>query len=325
MSDLAIVPDDWLAKQTTSILGLFRKTAESIIEAGLIIAEVRARIEHGQYMLWVERHLPFTYKTAERYMQVAEQFAPHGTWIGQIVQFDPSALYLLSEPKAPQAAREMAIKLAESGHEITYTAAQNIIKQVKAEPVSTSVVAETPDHPPTSGDKGLGALLRMLLASIGAQLTFRTAADPEGDPIITASSGLESESGRDVGEVLRLLAARIHKSAPGAFAIDPEPHIEWAKAIGAGVASNYNFAAGTEERADLEAAAVAELTARCRAFQPSRVPPGGDAGGLLRGYAHQSIQKECRREAERLRNGGTYRTRREKGGLVVHGYSEGGE
>lgn len=315
--------DDWLAKQTQSILGLFRKTAESIIECGLMIAEVKERLPYGKYLDWVAASMPFSHDTALKYIRAAEQFAPHGTWIPQIAKFEPAAIHILADPKAPPAARELAIKLAVDGHDIDRTSAKNIIKQVKSDPGEAGgSLVPSPTPPPTSGDKSLGALLRLMLAPIGTRLSFATLADPEGDPVIHAEHGDDSETGRDVGELLRALAARLHRPEPGAFAIDPSPHIDWAKAIGAGVASDFDFAARSQERMDLEAAAVAELTARCRAFQPERVPEGGDAGGLLRGYAHLSIQKECRREAERLRNGGTYRTRREKGGLVVQGYTE---
>jgi hypothetical protein len=45
----------------------------------------------------------------------------------------------------------------------------------------------------------------------------------------------------------------------------------------------------------------------------SRVPDGGDPNGQFRGWAHPHIRGEVEREVIRLRNGGTYNTRSEKG------------
>ena len=63
---------------------------------------------------------------------------------------------------------------------------------------------------------------------------------------------------------------------------------------------------------DLEQTALLAMVRYAMTFDPSRVPADGDVVGAFRGYAHRELQSECRREARRLRNGGTYRTRREK-------------
>lgn len=54
------------------------------------------------------------------------------------------------------------------------------------------------------------------------------------------------------------------------------------------------------------------LVRTARLFDPARVPEGGDVHGAFRGYASHFIRGECKREARRLRNGGTYHTRREE-------------
>jgi hypothetical protein len=90
-------------------------------------------------------------------------------------------------------------------------------------------------------------------------------------------------------------------------------HFQWAMGVARGVSRAYRFARGSQEESDLEQTAYLALVRCGLAFDAERVPVGGDAGGAFRGYAHRELQSECRREARRLRNGGTYRTRREQG------------
>lgn len=78
-----------------------------------------------------------------------------------------------------------------------------------------------------------------------------------------------------------------------------------------GVREAFGFRKGSQEESELESAAYLELVRKARQFRPELVPPGGDPGGAFRGWCHASVLGECKREARRLRNGGTYRTRRE--------------
>ena len=89
--------------------------------------------------------------------------------------------------------------------------------------------------------------------------------------------------------------------------------MKWARAVARGIRRHYRFLSGSQEEKDLEAVAHLMLC-RCAAkFDPSKVPEGGDPVGQFRGWAHPFLRGECQREARRLRNGGTYNTRRESG------------
>ena len=96
-----------------------------------------------------------------------------------------------------------------------------------------------------------------------------------------------------------------------ATAIDIIPHITWARAIARGVRRDYRFRTGSPEEQELESTAFLALVKKSLSFTLGRVPPHGNVHDAFRGYASQYIRKECRREAIRLRNGGTYHTRRE--------------
>lgn len=90
--------------------------------------------------------------------------------------------------------------------------------------------------------------------------------------------------------------------------IDAGDHIAWARGIARGVRADFGFAIGSEEELELEGCALVTLTMLMGRFDESRLPPTGDLFGAFRGFAATWLRSECRREAQRLRNGGLYRT-----------------
>ncbi|MCF8082893.1 MAG: DUF3102 domain-containing protein [Deltaproteobacteria bacterium] len=72
------------------------------------------RLEHGQFQKWVEACFPWSMPTAERMMQIAEQFENR-----QIDDygFSKSILYLLAAPSTPEFAAEAGEKRVWPPHE----------------------------------------------------------------------------------------------------------------------------------------------------------------------------------------------------------------
>ncbi len=92
------------------------------------------------------------------------------------------------------------------------------------------------------------------------------------------------------------------------IAADPTAHVEWARRVARGVAKAFRFAPASQEEAELEGEALLAMVGRSRAY----IHRGGrDPLGAFRGYAYSYVRSQCVREARRIRNGGTYRTRRE--------------
>lgn len=87
--------------------------------------------------------------------------------------------------------------------------------------------------------------------------------------------------------------------------LSAEPHLDWARGIAQGVAVDYGIGWDQEE---LEQVACLAVVERAKRFDWSRVPAGGDADGLFRGWVSRHVRKECQRAAQRLLNGGTYHT-----------------
>jgi hypothetical protein len=100
-------------------------------------------------------------------------------------------------------------------------------------------------------------------------------------------------------------------SSPG-HAIVVTDHLKWARMIARGVRQAFNFKVGSQEESDLEATAYLTLVELVKRFDAVKLPIGGDPNSAFRGWAAIGVRCRCQREARRLRNGGTYHTRREK-------------
>ena len=111
-------------QRTTEIRDLTRRTAQDIIDIGRKLIEVKQRLGHGQFGAWLEAEFAWTDRTAQRFMQVAERFGENR----HIVEFAPSALYLLAAPSVPDEAREEVLRRAEQGEAITHKAAKQIVE-----------------------------------------------------------------------------------------------------------------------------------------------------------------------------------------------------
>jgi hypothetical protein len=114
-------------RYTVEIKALMKRAAQDIIEIGQRLIEVKARLEHGHFGIWLAAEFDWSDQTALNFMNVARRFAsiPNG------LEFAPRALYLLAAPSTPEAARQEAIERAEAGEEISYSAAREIVAEYK--------------------------------------------------------------------------------------------------------------------------------------------------------------------------------------------------
>lgn len=130
----------FVQQQAGAIQSLMKRSAQDIVEIGQRLAEVKQRLGHGRFGTWLGTEFEWTQETARRFMKVAKQFAQNP----QIVDFAPSALYLLAEPSTPESARKEALSRADSGESITYTAAKNIKQKYGPPPKKESDAPASP-------------------------------------------------------------------------------------------------------------------------------------------------------------------------------------
>lgn len=113
---------EFVQQQTGQIQALMKRTAQDIIEIGQKLIEVKAKLGYGRFGDWLLAEFGWSWDTAGRFINVATRFGE----VPQIAEFAPSALYVLSAPSIPAAAREEALGRAQAGEHITYTTAEEI-------------------------------------------------------------------------------------------------------------------------------------------------------------------------------------------------------
>lgn len=113
--------------KTDLVRDRFAKSTEQILEIGRLIFEVKGCLAHGLFQDWV-RTLGLSPDTAERWMNAHKAFGEKP----QAAVFTPMALYALAAPKAPQAARVEAVRLAAAGQPITEKIAKQLIKDYRS-------------------------------------------------------------------------------------------------------------------------------------------------------------------------------------------------
>jgi hypothetical protein len=106
----------YLREKTENIRKLIRKSAQDIIDIGESLIEIKNKLEYGQFYAWLETEFSWSYRTASRFMRVAETFSSDNM---SDVDILPTALYQLSSPNFPKAAIEEAINRAKSGEFIS--------------------------------------------------------------------------------------------------------------------------------------------------------------------------------------------------------------
>lgn len=114
-------------QRTGEIKSLMRRTAQDIIEIGLKLTEVKARLGHGSFGGWLKAEFEWSERTAQNFMRVADAFK--SATVADLIA--PKALYLLAAPSTPDAAREEALERAAAGAAVTFSDAKAITAKHK--------------------------------------------------------------------------------------------------------------------------------------------------------------------------------------------------
>jgi hypothetical protein len=105
-----------------------KKTVEDIIEVGNDLLAVKESLPHGQFLPWLKAEFGWGERSAQNFMNVAEQFK--SAKIADL-PIQPSAAYFLAAPSIPVEARERAVEKAEAGEEITFATAREIVAETR--------------------------------------------------------------------------------------------------------------------------------------------------------------------------------------------------
>ncbi|MFM2312614.1 MAG: hypothetical protein RLZZ04_1890 [Cyanobacteriota bacterium] len=119
---------EFLLQETKEIKTLMKRTVEGIIETGERLQRVKQRLQHGEFMTWVENELKCHYSTALHFMRVWETFGEQKEQIAD-VGINVSVLYLLSAPSMPEQLRTEIVEMAKAGNPVSFAEAKRLKKE----------------------------------------------------------------------------------------------------------------------------------------------------------------------------------------------------
>ena len=119
---------DFLLQETKEIKSLMKRTVEGIIETGERLQRVKQRLQHGEFMTWVENEIKCHYSTALHFMRVWETFGEQKEQIAD-VGINVSVLYLLSAPSMPEQLRTEIVEMAKAGNPVSFAEAKRLKKE----------------------------------------------------------------------------------------------------------------------------------------------------------------------------------------------------
>lgn len=123
-----------------AIKPLLRRAAGDIVQIGLHLIEVKNESVPGGFMAWVDAEFEMTYRTAKRFMEVAERL---GDRIDNLSTLPVSALYMLARPSTPDEAIGQVESLVAGGEKPSLDDVEQISRNGKASYWSPSFNAAT--------------------------------------------------------------------------------------------------------------------------------------------------------------------------------------
>ena len=126
-SDLNDNDANFIKAETQKIKDSYRTLIEKVLDIGESLIEVKQRLKHGQFEVWLGSEFSMlknmNIKTAQRYMNAAREFRINRqddiTPELLTQNFVPTAIFTLSEPSTTPEAREEAIERAKQGEKIS--------------------------------------------------------------------------------------------------------------------------------------------------------------------------------------------------------------
>ena len=119
---------EFLLQETQEIKSLMKRTVEGIIETGERLQRVKQKLQHGEFMAWVENEIKCHYSTALHFMRVWETFGEQKEQIAD-AGINVSVLYLLSAPSMPEQLRTEIVEMAKAGNPVSFAEAKRLKKE----------------------------------------------------------------------------------------------------------------------------------------------------------------------------------------------------
>lgn len=173
-------------QRTGEIKRVARHVASELVEIGARLAEVKGRLKkNGQFEEWLDAEFPrWSERTAHNLIYAWQAYHDADFAIDGIA---PSALYLLSAPSTPKAAREMAKQLIQTGEDVSHATAREIVRQAKAKrPKQVELIEELEEVEDDDVDEAPSTAIQVYVEQAGLDEMDRVNACKkiaDGDPV----------------------------------------------------------------------------------------------------------------------------------------------
>ena len=118
--------DDAAANEAKAVVERYRDRQKAyVIDTGRDLLAIKARLEHGLFLEWVQSELGMTPRSAQRMMSAAEVLGDKSDTVSYL---PPTVLYELSAPSTPEPVRAAVLRRIEAGESLP---AEKIMHEVR--------------------------------------------------------------------------------------------------------------------------------------------------------------------------------------------------
>lgn len=104
------------------------RTKAYVIDTGLDLLSIKARLDHGQFHEGVKAEMQMEPRSAQRAMAAADLFASKSV---SVTRMPPTALYALSAPSTPALVREQLVQRIEAGEKLSAKQVEKIVHEAR--------------------------------------------------------------------------------------------------------------------------------------------------------------------------------------------------
>lgn len=171
----------------------------AIIETGRDLEAVKAKVEHGQFALWLDAEFGWSARTAQRYMQTAILDGKSDT----VSYLPPTAVYALTAASTPEPVRNEIMERLEAGEHVDPIEVRDRIKEGKEVERASRISAKLPAKQRRDRRK---AAERRQAEEESRRVALRQKQDREREASIEAAAMIERQFGSDLPKFVALLA-----------------------------------------------------------------------------------------------------------------------
>lgn len=126
-------------RSADDIRKLKRRATGDIIAIGNALRAVKAKLDHGQFLHWIEAEVNINTRSAQNYMRAAEW--SNGKY-ETVSHLEPTTIYLLSSPSTPEIVEQEVLRRVASGAPIATDAVKAMVADAKAEEKRSAEMAK---------------------------------------------------------------------------------------------------------------------------------------------------------------------------------------